>query len=104
VADRLRAMLDAFEAGEVERARAINATMLPVVRAMGRTGGAVFSKTALRLRGIDVGGTRLPLPPATDEQVAGIAADLAEAGVTLDARGTLGSPAPADLGAEVAYR
>lgn len=113
VADRLRVMLDAFEAGEVERARAINATMIPVIRAMGRVGGAVFAKTALRLRGIDVGETRLPLPPATPEQVAAIAADLGAAGVALDAEacsrvdrgyGALGARAAVDLGAEVAYR
>jgi len=84
VADRLRAMVDAYEAGDVERARALNFSMLPVQRAMGRVGGAVFCKTALRLRGLDVGDTRLPLPPATDEQVAAIAGDLTAAGVALD--------------------
>jgi 4-hydroxy-tetrahydrodipicolinate synthase len=113
VADRLRAMIDAFEAGEVERARSINASMLPVIRAMGRVGGAVFAKTALRLRGVDVGDPRLPLPPATPEQVAAIAADLGAAGVALDhdahqradrGYGALGSRAAVDLGAEVAYR
>jgi 4-hydroxy-tetrahydrodipicolinate synthase len=83
VADRLRVLIDAFEAGEVERARAVNASMLPVVHAMGRVGGAIFAKAALRLRGLDVGGTRLPLPPATEEQVAAIAADLAAGGVAL---------------------
>ena len=50
------------------------------VRAMGRVGGVVFAKTALRLRGLDVGETRLPLPPATDDQVAAIAGDLAAPG------------------------
>jgi len=114
VADRLRALADAYEAGEVGRARAINASMLPVTRAMGRVGGAVFAKTALRLRGLDVGDTRLPLPPATEEQVAAIAADLDAAGVPLDpaarvtgavpGHGALGPRAAVDLGAEVAYR
>jgi 4-hydroxy-tetrahydrodipicolinate synthase len=113
VADRLRAMLEAFEAGDVTRARALNASMLPLIRGIGRVGGAVFAKTALRLRGIDVGDTRLPLPPATDEQVAAIAGDLAAAGVALDpgagtgtapGLGALGARVPADLGAEVAYR
>ncbi|MCY7342775.1 MAG: 4-hydroxy-tetrahydrodipicolinate synthase [Pseudonocardia sp.] len=114
VADRLRALADAYEAGEVGRARAINASMLPVTRAMGRVGGAVFAKTALRLRGLDVGDTRLPLPPATEEQVAAIAADLDAAGVPLDpaarvtgavpGQGALGPRAAVDLGAEVAYR
>jgi 4-hydroxy-tetrahydrodipicolinate synthase len=111
VADRHRAVIDAFEAGEVDRARAINASMIPVIRAMGRVGGAVFAKTALRLRGLDVGETRLPLPPATDEQVAAIASDLTAAGVALAdhpragrGHGALGQRASVDLGAEVAYR
>src|SRR6478736_3045969 len=69
VADRLRAMLEAFEAGEHDRARALHYATLPVIRAMGRVGGVVFAKTALRLRGVDVGQPRLPLPPATPEQV-----------------------------------
>ena len=114
VADRLRAMLDAFEAGQTDRARNLNASMLPVLRAMGRVGGAVFAKTALRLRGLDVGDPRLPLPPATDAEVAAIVADLDHAGVALDpeardgrrsgGHGALGARATVDLGAEVAYR
>ncbi|CAA9405735.1 MAG: 4-hydroxy-tetrahydrodipicolinate synthase, partial [uncultured Pseudonocardia sp.] len=85
VADRLRAMIDAFEAGQNDRARTINAGVLPVVRAMGRVGGVVFAKSALRLRGLDVGDPRLPLPPATEAEVAAIVADLDAAGVALDA-------------------
>ena len=83
VADRLRVLVDAFEAGELARAREINAGLLPVQRAMGRVGGAVFVKTALRLRGLDVGDTRLPLPPPTEQQVRDIAVDLHTAGVPL---------------------
>jgi 4-hydroxy-tetrahydrodipicolinate synthase len=113
VADRLREMLDAYEAGDVARARAINASTLPVTHAMGRVGGVVFSKAALQLRGVDVGNPRLPLPPATDEQVAAVASDLRAAGVPLGPdvyRGVahlnapLNANAPADLGVRVAYR
>lgn len=113
-ADRLRAMLEAYEAGEVDRARNLHYATLPLIRAMGRVGGAVFAKTALRLRGLDAGDPRLPLPPATEEQVLAIAGDLGAAGIALDpaARpgeppsgyGALGPRAAADLGAEVAYR
>ncbi|HYH31420.1 MAG TPA: 4-hydroxy-tetrahydrodipicolinate synthase [Pseudonocardia sp.] len=112
VANRLREMLDAFEMGDVDRARNLHYATLPVIRAMGRVGGAVFAKTALRLRGIDVGDPRLPLPPATEEQVAAIAGDLQVAGIALASdehrgdigHGALGARAAADLGAEVAYR
>ena len=83
VADRLRVLLDAYEAGDVERARTTHAATFPVIRAMGRVGGVIFSKAALRLRGVDVGDPRLPLVPATPEQVGLITDDLAEAGVAL---------------------
>jgi 4-hydroxy-tetrahydrodipicolinate synthase len=84
VAHRLRNMLDYYETGEVGEARAIHTGLLPVLRAFSRVGGVVFTKTAMRLRGHDMGDPRLPLPPATEEQYAAIAADLREAGVPLD--------------------
>lgn len=86
VADRLRLMLDAYESGDVKGALAHNRGLVAVNRAMGRTGpglGLAFVKTALRLRGLDVGDPRLPIMPATDEQTAAIAADLAVSGVSL---------------------
>jgi 4-hydroxy-tetrahydrodipicolinate synthase len=109
VADRLRVLIDAFEAGELERARTVNASMLPVLRAMSRVGGAIFVKAALRLRGLDVGDTRLPLPPPTDQQVQAIAADLRTAGVQLgpDAYRGTGPDAPSTrpaIDAEIAYQ
>jgi 4-hydroxy-tetrahydrodipicolinate synthase len=81
VADHLRALHAAFEAGDHARAREINTALLPVSRAMDRVGGVVFAKAALRLVGLDVGEPRLPLPPADDAQMRDIAADLAAAGL-----------------------
>ena len=71
---------------------------------MGRVGGAVFVKAALRLRGLDVGDPRLPLPPPTEQQVRDIAVDLHTAGVPLGpnaCRPAAPDPVPT---AEVAYR
>lgn len=79
----MRALVEATHAGEWETARMIHEALMPVHRAMGRTGGGaglVFAKTALRLRGLDVGDPRLPQIPATPEQVEQIAADLDEIG------------------------
>ncbi|MTD54120.1 4-hydroxy-tetrahydrodipicolinate synthase [Amycolatopsis pithecellobii] len=84
VAGRIRAMLDAYEDGDTSTARTNHRGMLPVYRAMSRVGGVVFVKTALRMRGREVGGPRLPLVPASAEQVEAIAADLTQAGVPLD--------------------
>ncbi|TNC22620.1 4-hydroxy-tetrahydrodipicolinate synthase [Amycolatopsis alkalitolerans] len=83
VAGRIRAMLDAYEKGDNSTARTNHRGMLPVYRAMSRVGGVVFAKAALRLRGHDAGEPRLPLVPATDEQIEAIAGDLAQAGVPL---------------------
>ena len=83
VADRLRVLVDAHEAGDVVRARTVHAATFPAIRAMGRVGGVTFAKAALRLRGVAVGDPRLPQVAATPEQVAAIADDLAEAGVPL---------------------
>ncbi|WP_132120222.1 4-hydroxy-tetrahydrodipicolinate synthase [Actinocrispum wychmicini] len=86
VADRLRLMLDSYERGDVAAALEHNRGLLPVNRAFTRPGpglGLVFAKAAMRLRGVDAGVPRLPLVPATDEQVAAIAADLAVAGVPI---------------------
>ncbi|WP_026424017.1 4-hydroxy-tetrahydrodipicolinate synthase [Actinokineospora inagensis] len=88
VAGRLRSMVDSYDSGDVAAARELHNGLLPVLRAFSRVGGVVFSKTALRLRGTEVGDPRLPLPPATAEQVEAIAADLTEAGV-LQAQGAL---------------
>jgi 4-hydroxy-tetrahydrodipicolinate synthase len=86
VAGRLRGMLDAYETGDTSTARTNHRAMLPVFRAMSRTGpglGLVFAKAALRLRGHDMGDPRMPLLPATPEQVEAIAVDLNQAGVPL---------------------
>jgi len=83
VAGRLRRMLDTYENGDVTTARTVHRGLLPVLRAHGRVGGVIFAKAAMRLRGQDAGDPRLPLPPATEEQIAAIATDLGDAGVPL---------------------
>lgn len=99
VAGRLRELVNAHESGQVAEARAIHLGMLPVLRAQGRVGGVVFSKAAARLIGMDMGHPRLPLPPATDEQIAAIAGDLAEAGVRLASTSVDARPDDGDVAA-----
>jgi 4-hydroxy-tetrahydrodipicolinate synthase len=81
VADRLRAMITAFDAGEVRTAREIHVSTLSLIRAFRMAGGVTFSKAALRLTGLGVGDPRLPQVAADPDQVAAIVAALAEAGV-----------------------
>ncbi|MFI9510186.1 4-hydroxy-tetrahydrodipicolinate synthase [Nocardia sp. NPDC052566] len=81
VPERLRALVDAYTAGDVVRAREINASMLPLNAAMARLGGVAMSKGGLRLLGLDVGEPRLPQLMPTTAQLDALAADLRVAGV-----------------------
>lgn len=81
VPDRLRAMITAFEAGEVAVAREIHASTLALIRTFFMAGGVAFGKAALRLTGLEVGDPRLPQVAADPDQVTAIAAALVEAGV-----------------------
>ncbi|MGZ4543438.1 MAG: 4-hydroxy-tetrahydrodipicolinate synthase [Mycobacteriaceae bacterium] len=77
----LRQMLDAYESGDVVRARQINATWLPLVRTMSNLGGVSFSKAALRLIGVDVGDPRLPQVAPSAAQLEVLAAKLRSSGL-----------------------
>jgi 4-hydroxy-tetrahydrodipicolinate synthase len=75
-ADRLRDMADAYEAGDVVRAKEVHESLLPLLRPFRRVPGVTYTKAALRLRGLDVGDPRLPLVPAAAEDIEAIAAEL----------------------------
>ncbi|MEV6321762.1 4-hydroxy-tetrahydrodipicolinate synthase [Nocardia sp. NPDC051787] len=81
VPERLRAMLEAYTAGEVVRAREINTTLLPLHAAMARLGGVAMSKGGLRLLGVEVGEPRLPQLMPTADELEALAADLRKVGV-----------------------
>jgi 4-hydroxy-tetrahydrodipicolinate synthase len=82
IANRHVSMIEAFEAGEVGKAREINDGSLPVtVGVMTRTQGAIMVKAALDLLGFPVGPVRLPLVDATAEQRALLRADLVAGGL-----------------------
>src|SRR5690606_34245354 len=80
----LREMIRAVDAGDLARARGIDDRLVPVVEAiMGQTQGAIAAKVALRELGlIPSDRVRLPLTPATAEQVDVIRTALKEAGLT----------------------
>ncbi|ELB94620.1 dihydrodipicolinate synthase [Rhodococcus wratislaviensis IFP 2016] len=84
VPGRLRELHTAFAAGDIARARAINLSLIPVIRSVARLGGVSASKAGLRLIGLDVGEPRLPQVAPTHDQLDLLAADLHAAGCSRD--------------------
>ncbi|MFJ9447716.1 4-hydroxy-tetrahydrodipicolinate synthase [Kitasatospora sp. NPDC101235] len=82
-AGELRAMIEAFLAGDVVKATSIHQRLLPVFSGMFRTQGVILTKAALELQGLPAGPLRLPLVGATPEEVAQLKQDLAAGGVHL---------------------
>jgi 4-hydroxy-tetrahydrodipicolinate synthase len=83
VGNQLKAMLDAWFAGNAPRALEIHQELLPVFTGTFRTQGAILTKAAMSLMGLPGGTTRLPLVDATEAQIAQLRIDLTAGGVTL---------------------
>lgn len=83
VAPELRALVDAYQSGDVAKAREIHLRLLPVYTGIFRTQGVILSKAALAAQGLITGTLRLPLVEATAEQMAVLRQDLAAGGVEL---------------------
>lgn len=81
VGDRLADMAAELRAGNIERAREINAQLLPVYTGIFRAPGVILTKAALSMQGLPSGPVRLPLVDATEDQRAQLRVDLAAAGV-----------------------
>jgi 4-hydroxy-tetrahydrodipicolinate synthase len=83
VADRIAAMIRAYEAGDVELARELNDELVPVTEAiMTRTQGVIAVKAALELQGRPGGGAvRLPLLPMPAADREALEQSLADGGV-----------------------
>jgi 4-hydroxy-tetrahydrodipicolinate synthase len=83
VTAELRAMLDAFTAGDVAGAADIHQRLLPVFTGMFRAQGVITTKTALALRGLPAGPLRLPLVELDADATERLRKDLAAGGVHL---------------------
>jgi len=80
---QLKAMLDAWFAGNAAKALDIHQQLLPVFTGTFRTQGAILTKAAMSLMGLPGGTTRLPLVDATEAQIEQLRKDLIAGGVTL---------------------
>jgi 4-hydroxy-tetrahydrodipicolinate synthase len=83
VGPQMRAMWDAAEAGDLDRAREIDAGLRPLYEALAVTTNPIPVKAALAMVGlIPSDALRLPLVPADDDQRAAIRAGLESVGLT----------------------
>jgi 4-hydroxy-tetrahydrodipicolinate synthase len=83
IGDDLKAMLNAWFAGDFEGATAIHHKVMPIYTGTFRTQGAILTKAALNLMGLPGGHTRLPLVDATAEQIGQLRLDLIAGGIVL---------------------
>jgi len=83
VGNELKAMLEAWFAGDTARALEIHQKLIPVFKGTFKTQGAILTKAAMNLMGLPGGTTRLPLVDATPAQIATLREDLIAGGVQL---------------------
>jgi len=85
VGARVKEMIRLYREGDAAGARAIDEELKPVVDALGVTINPIPVKAALNLMGHEVGGLRLPLVEASDEELGEIRSGLERAGLTAPA-------------------
>ncbi|MCM3214691.1 4-hydroxy-tetrahydrodipicolinate synthase [Niallia taxi] len=68
IGPEMQAMVAAFLEGDIAKAAQMHQELLPVMTALFAAPNPVPVKTALQLKGIDVGSVRLPLVPLTEEE------------------------------------
>lgn len=79
--ERLKQMMELAQSGDTAAARKVHEELLPVFDALFITSNPIPVKAAMGLIGQAAGPPRLPLVPATDEEVARIRKALEDAGV-----------------------
>jgi 4-hydroxy-tetrahydrodipicolinate synthase len=72
VGDQMREMWDSAQAGDLDRARAIDSELTPVYEGLAVTTNPIPVKAALEMLGLAPGYLRLPLVPADSEQRAAV--------------------------------
>ena len=86
VPGRVKEMIRLHNEGDIDGARRIDEELKPLVDVLGLTINPIPVKAALNLLGHEVGGLRLPLVEASDEELAEIRSVLERAGLTAPAR------------------
>ncbi|SFA41608.1 4-hydroxy-tetrahydrodipicolinate synthase [Parageobacillus thermantarcticus] len=68
IGNEMKQMIAAFEAGELAKAAKLHQKLLPIMKGLFAAPSPVPVKTALQLKGLDVGSVRLPLVPLTEQE------------------------------------
>ena len=85
VPGRVKELIRLYNEGDTEGARKIDDELKPLVDALAVTINPIPVKAALNMLGHEVGGVRLPLVEATDDEIAEIRSGLERAGLTAPA-------------------
>jgi 4-hydroxy-tetrahydrodipicolinate synthase len=81
----VRRMVDAYKAGDEDEARRLDEATEPAYELLKVAPNPIAIKAALNLLGHEVGGHRLPLVPATDDEIARVRGCLERAGMHVPA-------------------
>ncbi len=68
IGSEMNEMIQAFEAGNVKDAAKQHQRLLPIMKALFQAPNPTPVKTALQLKGLDVGSVRLPLVPLSEQE------------------------------------
>ena len=86
VGPQVKQLIGRFNDGDREGAKTIESEIRPVIEALAVTTNPIPVKAALNMLGHDVGGLRLPLIEATEDEKTVVRADLERAGVLAGAQ------------------
>jgi 4-hydroxy-tetrahydrodipicolinate synthase len=68
IGNEMQEMITAFKDGELKKAQTVNGKVVPIMTAMFMAPSPAPVKTALQVKGLDVGSVRLPLVPLTESE------------------------------------
>lgn len=68
IGNEMQTMIGAYSNGEVAKAAKLHRDLLPIMEGLFAAPSPVPVKTALQLKGLDVGSVRLPLVPLTEQE------------------------------------
>ncbi|MGP4107039.1 4-hydroxy-tetrahydrodipicolinate synthase [Virgibacillus sp. L01] len=68
IGNEMQSMVNAYQSGDVENAASLHRKLLPIMHGLFAAPSPTPVKAALKMKGFDAGGVRLPLVPLTEEE------------------------------------